>query len=91
MQFLGPGEERVTLHGVIYPHYYGGFVQLENMRREAARGRPRGVVSGYGRYHGKWCITSIYDVQRYFLPTGEPRMVEFDTELVAYGSDGAPF
>lgn len=91
MQFLGPGEETVTLHGVIYPHYYGGFGQLERMRQEAARGIPRGVVSGYGRYHGLWCIRGIRDVQSYFLPSGAARKVEFDIELVAYGPDGARF
>lgn len=64
---------------------------MKRMRSEAARGIPRGVVSGYGLYHGLWCIVSINDVQNYFLPTGEARKVEFDIEMVAYGADGARF
>lgn len=91
MQFFGPGVESASLTGVIYPHYFGGFGQLENMRKEAARGVPRGVVSGYGRYYGIWCITQIRDVQEYFLSTGEPRRVEFTIEMKHYGPDGSRF
>lgn len=85
MQFLGPGEEGVRMRGTIYPHYMGGFGQLEQMRSEAAKGKPRGVVSGFGRYYGKWCIRSINDTQSFFLADGSPRKVEFGIELVHYG------
>jgi hypothetical protein len=91
MQFLGPGEETVELRGVIYPkdpRFGGGFSQLENMRKEAMRGRPRGVASSLGRYHGRWCIKEVSDVQTYFAKNGAPRKVEFTIKLTAYGADG---
>lgn len=85
MQFLGPGEESVRLHGVIFPHFFGGFGQLEQMRADAAKGKKYGVVSGFGRYYGKWCIRTIDDDQTLFFADGAPRKVEFDIELVHYG------
>lgn len=94
MQFLGPGVEKVTLKGVLYPkdpRLGSGFSQLESMRREAMQGVPRGVASNLGRYYGQWCITSIKDVQSYFHKDGTPRKVEFTIEMVAYGSDGGGF
>ena len=37
-------KETVMLAGVIYPHYMGGFGQLEDLRAEAAKGK-RGIRS----------------------------------------------
>lgn len=94
MQFLGPGLEKVVLKGILYPkdpRLGNGFAQLENMRREAMSGVPRGVASNLGRYYGLWCITKIHDVQSYFHKDGTPRKVEFDIELTAYGADGGGF
>ena len=91
MQFLGPGQEKVKLKGVIYPNdprFGNGFSQLETMRREAMAGVPRGVASNLGRYYGLWCITKITDVQSYFAKNGSPRKVEFTIEMTAYGPDG---
>jgi phage protein U len=91
MQFLGPGMETVSLKGVLYPgdpRLGSGFKQLENMRKEAMFGVPRGVASSLGRYYGLWCITEITDVQSYFDPNGSPRKVEFTINLAAYGPDG---
>lgn len=90
-QFLGPGEETVSLRGVIYPkdpRLGNGFAQLEDMRREAMRGVPRGVASNLGRYYGQWCIKSIRDTQTFFDRNGEPRRVEFSIEMTHYGPDG---
>lgn len=94
MQFMGPGEETVTLQGVLYPkdpRLGRGFSQLESMRREAMLGIPRGVASNLGRYYGIWCISGISDVQSYFTKGGAPRKVEFNINLTHYGPDGGSF
>jgi phage protein U len=87
MQFLGPGDEIVELRGTIYPQdprFGDGFRQLESMRKEAEKGRPRGVASNLGRYYGRWCIVRISDVQSFFTKDGAPRKVEFNISLTAY-------
>ena len=85
-QFLGADEELINIHGVIYPHYTGGYGQLNSMRSAAEGGVPYGLASGRGLYYGPWCIRSIIDEQEYFHADGTPRRVEFDIELVSYGS-----
>jgi phage protein U len=90
-QYLGPGEETVTIEGVIYPPAFGSFEALESMRREAMSGTPRAFVTAYGRYNGLWCIKSIQDKQAPYWPDGHPRKVEFTLELVHYGPDAAGF
>ena len=47
-QFLGLGEETVTLDGVIFPFYKGGLTQLDAMRREAKRGTPLLLIDAGG-------------------------------------------
>jgi phage protein U len=85
-QFLGPGEEELRLHGIIFPHVFGGYDQLNDMRDTAEAGLPMGLADAKGIYHGPWCIRMILDEQEYFHPNGDPRRVEFDIELVAYGT-----
>ena len=84
-QFLGPGEEELRLHGVLFPHKYGGYGQLNKMRDEAQSGTPYNLADARGNFYGKWCIRLITDEQEFFYPNGAPRRVEFDLELVAYG------
>jgi phage protein U len=90
-QYLGPGEETVSIEGVIYPPVFGSFEAIEAMRREAMSGTPRAFVTAYGRYNGLWCIKSIRDKQAPYWPDGHPRKVEFTLELVHYGPDAAGF
>ncbi len=88
-QFLGPGLETVRLEGTIYPddpRFGNGFAQLNDMRREAMAGRPRGVASNLGRYDGVWVIEEISDVQSYMKKDGLPRKVTFTIGLAAYGN-----
>lgn len=87
MQFLGTGVETVKIHGIVYPHYTGGFGQLNNMRSSAEAGIPLGLASSRGVYFGPWCIAAIHDEQTYFHNNGSPQRVEFDIDLMHYGGD----
>lgn len=87
-QFMGPGEENLDIRGTIYPHYAGGYNQLNIMRDAAQTGEPYGLADARGIYYGRWCIRMIRDEQEYFHPNGDPRKVEFSLDLVAYGEDG---
>ncbi|MBY0559878.1 phage tail protein [Hyphomicrobium sp.] len=89
MQFMGAGEETVSIPGFLYPEDFGGWDMLNRMRDEATQGIPRPFASASGIYHGIWCIKEISDEQEYFLPNGNPRKVTFTIELSAYGPDGA--
>lgn len=88
-QFVGVGDDRVTLSGTIYPHYRGGLGQIDEMRASAAAGEPLQLVTGAGRVLGAWVIETVEETQQLFLATGEPRRVAFRLELAAYGDDEA--
>lgn len=88
LQFTGPGEERLTLAGTIYPHYTGGLDQIRGMRAQAQAGAPLMMVSGLGDVYGLWVITSVRDTESFLRADGLPRKVEFTLELSAYGADG---
>ena len=86
-QFVGAGDETISLGGTIYPHYRGGLGQLDAMRTEAGAGRPLQLVTGTGVVLGQWVIERVEETQRFFLDDGRPRSVEFRLELAAYGED----
>lgn len=80
-QFVGIGEETITLAGIIYPEYRGGFQQVEQMRSMAGRGQPLLLVDGLGKLWGRWVIESIDEKQSLFAAFGAPRKQEFNLQL----------
>ena len=84
-EWAGPGEDTISLPGVVYPLYAGGLRQVDDMREVAGAGDPLLMVDGYGTVHGYWCITGIRETGRYFLPGGAPQKIEFSIDLIYYG------
>jgi phage protein U len=89
MQFVGPGEESITMNGTIYPAFRGGLGQIEAMRVEANKGEPLMLVDGTGQVWGKFCITEIRETRKVLFSDGTPRAQDFDISLQAYGGDDA--
>lgn len=85
LQYLGPGEDSLSLSGVIYPQFAGAVDQVEDMRAEAAQGEPLLLVDGLGRIHGKWAILMVTETQRVFFADGVPRKIEFSLKLRYFG------
>ena len=83
-QYLGPGEQTITLRGVIYPQYKGGLNQISLMRAQASLGIPLYLTDGTGRVWGQWCIKEVEETRRVFEADGTPRRVEFRIVLVRY-------
>ena len=86
-QYLGPGEETVSLSGVIHPHYRGGLGQVDRMRAEAGRGEPLDLSTGDGTIMGQWVVTRIEETRRVLDADGAPRRIEFRLDLARYGED----
>ena len=57
------------------------------MRAEAGLGLPLMLISGNGTAFGRWCITSINEVQTTFLKDGTARKVSFTLSLKRYGEE----
>ncbi|MGX9427972.1 phage tail protein [Bradyrhizobium sp. LeoA1S1] len=83
-QYVGPGEDSITIEGTIYPHYRGGLRQIDQMRAQAGLGQPLPLTTGFGRYLGMYVIEKIRESQETLMSDGAPRKIEFTIELGAY-------
>lgn len=81
LQYVGPGQDKITLSGTVYPEFNGGTKQLEDMRAMAAQGRPLLMVSGLGDLMGRWVILAVGDTGSIFAQAGVARKQEFELEL----------
>lgn len=88
-QWVGPGEDKIALQGVVYPHYVESLEQIEAMRTEASKGNPLRLVDGQGMNHGFWTIDRIQETESHFLAGGAPRKQAFRLQLTYYG-ESAP-
>lgn len=80
-QFLGQGEDTITLNGTLYPELTGGPVQLNKLRQMADQGATWIMMSGAGEKMGHWLIESVEETQTLFFPDGTPRKLGFSIAL----------
>ena len=87
LQYVGPGEDTITMRGTIYPHFRGGVGQVSEMRAVASQGEPLMLVDGTGRNWGLYVITEVREGQSTFFSSGKPRKIDFDLSLTMYEDD----
>lgn len=79
-QFLGVGEETLTLPGVIVPEF-GQRASLDEIHQMADTGSAFALVDGLGRVYGQFVITDKSETGTLFDLNGQPRRVEFSITL----------
>ena len=80
-QFLGPGEDSITLSGTLYPELTGGRVSLAMVRAMAETGRAWPLIEGSGAFYGLWVIESIDETGSVFFADGSARKIDFSLKL----------
>lgn len=80
-QFLGRGEDTITLPGTLLPGLVGSPLCLDVLRKMADTGKAWPLIGGTGRIYGTWVITSISETQQVFFEDGTPRRYEFTISL----------
>lgn len=80
-QYIGPGEETITLKGVIAPELTGSTKTLDEVRAMAGTGQAWSLVSGTGDVYGAYVIESVSETSSHFLPDGTPRRIEFSLQI----------
>lgn len=80
-QFVGNGEDRITLTGVIFPEWRGGSKQVDRFREMGGTGETFLLISGLGKIYGMWFIESVTEKQSLFAAFGTPRKQEFTITL----------
>ena len=87
LQYLGEGEEQVTLGGRIYPHYRGGLGQATLLAALAGAGVPQPLVSATGVFWGFFALVRVDQEQQRYFPGGVPRRLQIELTLRRY-ADG---
>lgn len=80
-QFLGVGEEKITLSGELYPEITGGKLTLTAVRLMAEEGRAWPLLSGNGMIYGMYVINSVSETAAEFFTDGSPRKITFNLAL----------
>ena len=94
-QYLGPGEESITLNGTLYPGFMagqsklfiGGESSLSILKAMADSGLAHTLISGNGTLHGLWLIDSISETQTLFFKDGSPRKIDFTLKMKRIDDD----
>jgi phage protein U len=80
-QFLGRGEDAITLPGIILPELAGTVLSLDALRLMADTGKAWPMVEGTGRLCGLWVIENLTETRSLFFRDGAARRIEFNLSL----------
>jgi phage protein U len=90
LQYTGPGEETMTLPGVIYPTYKGSANAIANLRTLASLGQPQMLMDSQGKLYGNWVIVRVEEKRSEFALLNMPKKIEFSVTLKRFdGKDGS--
>lgn len=81
-QYLGPGEDKISLSGTLYPEITGGRTSLDLIRNMAEQGKAWPLIEGTGRNYGFWSILNVKETSSELMRDGAPQKIVFTIELV---------
>ena len=84
-QYLGPGEDRITLPGTLLPELAGSFEALRTLRTMADVGDAYPLVLGTGQVLGLFVIKSLDETGTFLMVDGVARKTDFSIELDRVG------
>ncbi|AWK40035.1 phage tail protein [Photorhabdus laumondii subsp. laumondii] len=80
-QFLGPGNDTMTLSGSLYPEITGGRLSLTVLQVMADSGKAWSFIDGSGTVYGMFVIESIDQTKTEFMSNGSARKIDFTLTL----------
>jgi uncharacterized protein len=86
-QFVGRGDDTITLPGLILPELAGSALSLDALRLMANTGKAWPMVEGSGRIYGLWIIENLNETKTLFFRDGTPRRIEFTLSLKRIDDD----
>ena len=87
-QNVNPGEEVITIAGMVAPEVTGQLASITELEQMGAEGLAHVLVDGAGYVYGVYYIDSLETNQSFHFDDGTPRKVEFSLSLRR--SDDAP-
>ena len=80
-QYIGPGDETITLSGTLAPEFRGSSQSLVQLRAMADDGNAYALVDGAGGVYGAFVIEGVTEKGSVFIAEGLPRKIEFSLSL----------
>lgn len=80
-QFLGPGDERISIGGILAPAVAGSYSAIETLRSMADEGLAYDFIEGSGRVLGRFIIRRMAEQRQALMVDGVPRMIDFSLDL----------
>lgn len=80
-QYVGPGEDGITLSGVLHPEITQGSPSLDSLRVMGDSGKAWTLVEGTGRIYGQYVIEGVTEKTSGHFADGAARRVEFSVTL----------
>ncbi len=81
-QFLGPGNDHITLSGILLPELTGGRLSLLALETMAAKGKAWPLIEGTGTIYGMYVVTGYNETRTLFFTDGAARRIEFTLDLM---------
>ena len=82
LQFVGPGEDAITLSGTLVPEIAGRLASIDTLVRMADTGDAFAMVDGIGNVMGAWVILSLEQRKEAFTREGIARRTDFNLQLL---------
>lgn len=86
-QFVGPGDETITLSGLLAPEFTGRRASLDELRAMGDAGGAWPLVDGNGKVYGQFVLESLRETGSLFMADGTPRRIEFELQLTRVDDD----
>nr|WP_317892050.1 phage tail protein [uncultured Sphingomonas sp.] len=86
-QFVGPGEETVSIGGTAYAELTDGRLSLDQLRDMADSGDAWPLVDGAGMIFGAFVIQTLDERHKALFADGTPRAIDFQLELLRVDSE----
>lgn len=80
-QYLGPGDDTITLTGTLLPHFTGGQQNLDQLRAMADEGAAWPLIEGNGTYYGLFVIESLQETKSHQMRDGSAQRIAFSLTL----------
>lgn len=81
-QFVGPGDDTITLSGTLYPELTGGPSNLTTLRGMMLTGKAYVLIDGEGNVMGNWSVDKVSETKTNFLKDGTARKITFEVAIV---------
>ncbi|MGI4816364.1 MAG: phage tail protein [Janthinobacterium lividum] len=80
-QFAGPGDDTITLNGLVAPETIGKIASITELGKMADSGDGYVLVDGTGNVYGAFVIDGLSETQTYHTSSGVARRIEFSLTL----------